>query len=232
MKNDLPCFVVQDLLPHYAEDLTSDQTNQLIKSHLDHCKSCQSTYEALQRPLPMEPDSRAVNFFKKAKRRSMQKALAAAIGTFLICVFLCYIFVIIQYPFHFSVQNLYRLSNGSLYFELAADGRESSVSGVSFQERVSDDATEFEIHMGYSLFALLQNEPSDGETRRYAFVFSMDDMQNADAMEKIVYRQGGTELLVWDRTMDMEIAPDVIEDIAKTIVHPYTIVDFILDEMQ
>ena len=33
MKNE--CDVVKDLLPSYAEDLLSDNTNQFVKEHLD-----------------------------------------------------------------------------------------------------------------------------------------------------------------------------------------------------
>ena len=40
MKHDLPCAIVQDLLPNYLEGLTSEETNRSIESHLGGCSTC------------------------------------------------------------------------------------------------------------------------------------------------------------------------------------------------
>jgi len=37
---DKQCNIVKDLLPLYHEDLTSDESNQMIKAHLDICTEC------------------------------------------------------------------------------------------------------------------------------------------------------------------------------------------------
>ena len=44
MKNE--CDVVKDLLPSYAEDLLSDNTNQFVKEHIDRvCRNIDKWYE-------------------------------------------------------------------------------------------------------------------------------------------------------------------------------------------
>lgn len=47
MRNELDCEVVQDLLPNYIEGLTSEYTNEVMKSHLDNCESCEKIYKLL-----------------------------------------------------------------------------------------------------------------------------------------------------------------------------------------
>ena len=34
----LPCAVVRDLLPLYAENLTEDETKKLVDEHLESCE--------------------------------------------------------------------------------------------------------------------------------------------------------------------------------------------------
>ena len=40
MKNNLTCEVVNDLLPSYIDNLTSDVTNSAVREHLSHCDKC------------------------------------------------------------------------------------------------------------------------------------------------------------------------------------------------
>ena len=47
MNNELDCEVVQDLITNYIEELTSEHTNELMKSHLDKCDECRRIYELL-----------------------------------------------------------------------------------------------------------------------------------------------------------------------------------------
>ena len=37
----LPCVLIHDLLPLYAEHLTSPETDQLLAEHLQSCPACQ-----------------------------------------------------------------------------------------------------------------------------------------------------------------------------------------------
>ena len=45
--NKIPCAVIKDLLPSYAEDMTSPETCELVREHLQECPDCQSVYEAM-----------------------------------------------------------------------------------------------------------------------------------------------------------------------------------------
>ena len=58
----LPCELIRDLLPLYAEHLTSPETGQLIEEHLQSCpacrdelhsiRPCQSRCRPMRRPTP------------------------------------------------------------------------------------------------------------------------------------------------------------------------------------
>ncbi len=47
MKANNECKIVQDLLPNYIENLTSNETSEFIKGHLDNCKECNEIYNKM-----------------------------------------------------------------------------------------------------------------------------------------------------------------------------------------
>ena len=94
---NLPCEIVRDLLPSYADGLTCETTNDALRAHLDGCAACRDALSAMRAPeaapLP-EPDRRELDFLKKTRRRnrrivlsSLLAALALAVGLLAIRVF-------------------------------------------------------------------------------------------------------------------------------------------------
>ena len=47
MKNNLSCAIVRDLLPSYIDGLTSQETNESVKAHLNECTSCRAAYREM-----------------------------------------------------------------------------------------------------------------------------------------------------------------------------------------
>ena len=47
MKNK-DCKIIQDLLPNYIENLTSEETNKFIESHVEGCKECKEILENMR----------------------------------------------------------------------------------------------------------------------------------------------------------------------------------------
>jgi len=58
------CKIVTDLLPTYCDDLTGEQTNNFIRTHLDSCASCTRLLERMQqdREQQKEADIRRIEF--------------------------------------------------------------------------------------------------------------------------------------------------------------------------
>ena len=51
MNKELQCNIVNDLLPLYMDDLTSEETNSFIKKHLEECQNCQNEYRTFKAEL-------------------------------------------------------------------------------------------------------------------------------------------------------------------------------------
>lgn len=66
MAKKLECEIVQDLLPNYVENLTSEYTSERVKEHLDECPPCQSIYEMMKEE-PLEQVQQNVEEAKKLR---------------------------------------------------------------------------------------------------------------------------------------------------------------------
>lgn len=103
MKNipELPCAVVEDLLPAYMEGLTSAETNAAVEAHLASCPACAAKRAAMgaeEGPSPEEAaeTAREVDYLKAVRRRSRRRVAAAVLGTLAVLMigFAAMIFVV------------------------------------------------------------------------------------------------------------------------------------------
>ena len=103
MKNipELPCAVVEDLLPAYVEGLTSEETTAAVEAHLASCPACAAKRAAMgaeEGPSPEETaeTAREVDYLKAVRRRSRRRVAAAILCTVLVLLlgFAAKIFVI------------------------------------------------------------------------------------------------------------------------------------------
>ena len=70
MKNDLTCEVVQDLLPSYADGLTSSVTGEAVERHLENCAQCTHALEEMLTPAEITPvEQREVNYLRRSQRQ-------------------------------------------------------------------------------------------------------------------------------------------------------------------
>lgn len=112
--NKLPCAVVEDLIPLYQEDLTSEETRELIEAHLIDCANCSMLCEGTMEEMPIsittkenviqENGVRLVRKIKKSRDREKYTfiifSMFVAIGvTMLSSGFLSTIPLIIIIPF-------------------------------------------------------------------------------------------------------------------------------------
>ena len=90
MKNipELPCAVVEDLLPAYVEGLTSEETTAAVEAHLASCPACAAKRAAMgaeEGPSPEEAaeTAREVDYLKAVRRRSRRRITLAVLATLL-----------------------------------------------------------------------------------------------------------------------------------------------------
>lgn len=103
MKNipELPCAIVEDLLPAYVEGLTSEETTAAVEAHLASCPACAAKRAAMgaeEGPSPEETaeTAREVDYLKAVRRRGRRRVAAAILCTVLVLLlgFAAKIFVI------------------------------------------------------------------------------------------------------------------------------------------
>lgn len=88
-KTELPCAVVEDLLPAYLEGLTSAETNQAVEDHLASCPACAAKRAAMgAEDVPSEEaaeeTTREVDYLKKVRRRGRRRIMLAVLSTLLV----------------------------------------------------------------------------------------------------------------------------------------------------
>ena len=89
MKTQISCDVIGDLYPVYSEGLCSDDTRQLVESHLAECERCRKLYadfQPVQTPATKSPDS--ADAFRKINRKLRIRKFFAIIGTPLVILIL------------------------------------------------------------------------------------------------------------------------------------------------
>lgn len=90
--NKIPCAVIKDLLPSYAEDLTSSETSGLVREHLEECPDCEAVYEAMHGEIPPETegdcgiaaDSSEIDYLKKVRNTGRKKIIASVLAVLLL----------------------------------------------------------------------------------------------------------------------------------------------------
>lgn len=230
MKNlELPCYLVEDLLPLYADHLVSSQTQNDIQTHLSGCKNCYLRYQAMttpmgtQRQTAQESDAGGIRFLKKERQMGIYKVIAAVVCCLALFLGAFYWAVLRQQAFDFQVENLCQLADGSIYFELVPSAQESAISGISYHDGLSQDESRYEIQMGYSLFSLWQSQKSSLGRQIYCFVLAPAPNSDGTSHLPVYYIHGSRQLLIWDGKETLPAAPAEIEEASQTILSPFSI---------
>ena len=50
----MKCNIIRDLFPSYIDNLTSEESNQMIEEHLEECRECQTYLDAMKKEIASE----------------------------------------------------------------------------------------------------------------------------------------------------------------------------------
>ena len=64
------CNIIKDLLPSYVENLTNDETNSFIESHIANCPECKELLENMRKEIEISSPKKEEKNFKYIKRYS------------------------------------------------------------------------------------------------------------------------------------------------------------------
>lgn len=73
------CDIIKDLLPSFAEGLTSDASNEAVRQHFAECESCRSYYEKMCREnVPVfESAGREIDYFLRVREDTIRRVIIA-----------------------------------------------------------------------------------------------------------------------------------------------------------
>ncbi|WMT27952.1 hypothetical protein RE735_12510 [Bacillus aerius] len=70
----MSCYLIEELLPLYIEEDTSEDTNQLMNEHLRPCKKCLHLYEEMKEPVSIAKSTDFISFIDgKEEKRKFEK---------------------------------------------------------------------------------------------------------------------------------------------------------------
>lgn len=69
MENKLSCNIIKDLLPMYVDEISSEETNDCIKDHLDRCDTCKKEYYKIHKGNNSNEKNNDIEVFKKFKSK-------------------------------------------------------------------------------------------------------------------------------------------------------------------
>lgn len=97
MKINLPCEIVQDLLPSYTDGITGQETAEAVEYHLEDCEDCKKLYEDMKKEYDKKIETgeekellKKIN--KKMNRKTKIIILCAAAAVLVIGFFVKYLF--------------------------------------------------------------------------------------------------------------------------------------------
>lgn len=153
---EIKCGIIKDLLPLYAEELTSEESNDLIKQHISECESCQKQYEEIKNDFSAKSDynskkeTATINYLKKSNQNRRRWIAFGAVSA----VALCLCLIAAQLLFapkpvsteQIAIENI-DVANGNVHIDGQFFDSASKVSSLKFSE---SDGTVF-IEMKSSL---------------------------------------------------------------------------------
>ena len=77
------CDIVRDLLPLYADGLSSDVSNKAIENHIKTCPACRTLTEQMRTPIEPEPVDEAtacINALHAQRRKNHRRIIIACAG--------------------------------------------------------------------------------------------------------------------------------------------------------
>lgn len=124
---NVSCNIIRDLIPLYAEDMVSDDSAQLVKTHLEHCEGCRKVLEELNQPYPAPEDHNAMPLMKMKTVLRKKKVLTVALTLVSTLLFSAVLFAFLTAPRYLPY------SDDTIQLSEQADGTVTA----AFSEQVS-----------------------------------------------------------------------------------------------
>lgn len=134
------CFVIQDLLPLYIENMLSEDSRALVNEHIDDCEECMTILNEMKSPSNILVDSNTSPF--KKVRSSLRKN---KVQTILVTIMLSLV-IIVTLIFHMTAPDYISYSKDVIKINDIGEGIiiaefDESVAGYDISHYLSEDGT-------------------------------------------------------------------------------------------
>ena len=213
----IPCSVVRDLLPLYAEDMIEEETRALVDEHLEECSECSQRLEEIKATAAVPAENTTVDTAKPLlalkkminKRRWMTAAIAA------LCVFILLVSAfhrindMHQVPWEegliqvIGVEKMADVEKRNSPFPEEEEAIQqpdesrvltlqfdSKITGINSAREIMEDGTVTEIIQGWS------NNPNKKLTGDYS------EITFCPVPDRVMYDTGNGQVLLWGEPAD------------------------------
>ena len=139
MKHEIPCEMIEDLLPSYVERLTAERTEEEIRAHLSRCENCRKKYEAMGCDLSDGSENRKdifteLDYLKKVRKKNRIKVA----GTIICCILAAAILIGIKifwigFPDSYYTADSEKYEN-QIVMDIALQDEEKAISNVKYKK--------------------------------------------------------------------------------------------------
>lgn len=193
---NLPCAVVRDLLPVYAENMVEAETAEYIKEHLASCPDCRKKLEDLaEENKPLETAAPLQSIKKQLRIRRLRAAALAALAVFI---------VLLTYYFRQDCPHPTPWEDGLVTVESAENDRltlrvDSRITRIETQTVTIEGGSEILVVQGMGL-PYRQHRPLGGETNELVFL---------PVPDRVIYGYRQPQQLLWGEPMEggIEVLP-------------------------
>lgn len=219
MKEKLNCEIIQDLLPNYLENLTSDYTNESIENHIKDCPKCKESLEMMNSTVTSlrsnNLDHNTDKFKKFLRKIKTRNALLGVLGTFLICLLFgigyIQLYLIADVPVaskYISVDEVYQLSDGRIHYEISTN---LGYDILNSSEEETNEYIEIQFYR--------TPRPKVGDAIRITRndAIQLYNEETGTEITKIYYKgkDNNDTILIWEKGMEIPKAPEKIEALYK-----------------
>lgn len=89
MKNNIPCYIVKDLLPSYIDKVLSDDSYKEVESHISECEECKKIFaDMTSSDIKTEEKTHEVNLIRKVRETMNKKTKRVIITSSILCLLL------------------------------------------------------------------------------------------------------------------------------------------------
>ena len=185
---EISCNIIRDLLPLYAEDLVSEDSGQLVRSHLYNCDACTVALADLKKktPVPVDVSSAALGKVKKDIRRRRVLSVMAAVTTLLTLASLVitFLFAPFQLTMEQALDDFYVREDGAVVIDYSPYVTGRALTGHDENWYINQYSSRYDMWKGSNRKSVEELYGSDG-------VITEEEQQRYDGIE-ILYGRWAT----------------------------------------